>query len=797
MKIRGKLLTSFLACSLVPVLTLGAINFWNARSAAVAVKDNAIRDLRDAAQSKLAAVRDVKKSQISDYFGNAAKQLKTMSTSPQTVSALSYFTAGFKTFAEERGATTQFTDDDISQLKTYYRNTFSPEYGKANSGKIPDVESKISQLNKAGIALQHAFITLNSNPIGSKQLLDETKFNTSYDAIHRANHPYFRSVIDQFAYYDIFLIDAESGDIVYTVFKEIDFATNLVNGPYSSSNLAVAFRKALTIGRNDPPVLVDFERYFPSMEAPASFIACPVFDGEKRTGVIAIQVPIAKINETMNIGNSIGTKGEAYLVGTEGLPRSDSRFDTQNFSIVNAFANPTAGTMKSETITTALSGKEGTGVSNNYLGTESIAAYTSVDILGLRWALIAEESSETALAAAEGVSAAATTAQTSLLYWLVGMTSISGAIIAAFAWWTVRNLMRPIDQTIATLRDIAEGEGDLTRRLDATRTDELGELAKWFNAFANRIHDVICIISSNAQQLSQSSVDLSATAEQLSSGASDSKAQSASVSAAAEQMSVNMREVADSTDGMSQTIRAVAASVEEMNQTIREIARNAEKSATVAGEAASLVQVSNDKISNLGEAADEIGKVIEVIQDIAEQTNLLALNATIEAARAGEAGKGFAVVANEVKELAKQTAAATDDIRSRIEAIQASTGDAVESIREISDVITNVNEVSRTIASAVEEQSITTRQISDNVSTTANAAESVARGVAETAMASREITQNITRVDGVLLQTAQGADESREAGQRLSELADEMNQLIGQFRIDRNVSGVSRKFEHV
>lgn len=796
MKIRGKLLTSFLACSLVPVLTLGAVNFWNARSAAIAVKDNAIRDLREAAESKLAAVRDVKKSQISDYFGNAARQLKTMSTSPQTVSALSYFTASFKSFADERGATTPFTDDDTAQLKTYYRSTFSPEYGKVNSGKIPDVESKISQLNKAGIALQHAFITLNSNPIGSKQLLDETKFNTSYDAIHRANHPYFRSVIDQFAYYDIFLIDAETGDVVYTVFKEIDFATNLVNGPYSSSNLAVAFRKALNSGRNDQPVLVDFERYFPSMEAPASFIACPVFDGEKRTGVIAIQVPIAKINETMNIGNSIGEKGEAYLVGSDGLPRSDSRFDTQNYSMINAFANPTTGTMKSETITTALSGKDGTCVSANYLGSDSIAAYTSVDILGLRWALIAEESSETALAAAEGVSAAATAAQTSLLYWLVGMTTLFGGIIFAFAWWTVRNLMRPIDQTIATLRDIAEGEGDLTRRLDATRSDELGELGHWFNAFAKRIHDVICVISNNAQQLSESSVDLSATAEQLSNGASDSKAQSASVSAAAEQMSVNMREVADSTDGMSQTIRAVAASVEEMNQTIREIARNAEKSATVAGEAANLVQVSNDKISNLGEAADEIGKVIEVIQDIAEQTNLLALNATIEAARAGEAGKGFAVVANEVKELAKQTAAATDDIRSRIEAIQASTGDAVESIREISDVITNVNEVSRTIASAVEEQSITTRQISDNVSTTANAAESVARGVAETAMASREITQNITRVDGVLLQTAQGADESREAGQRLSELADEMNQLIGQFRIDKNTTNGSRQFEH-
>jgi methyl-accepting chemotaxis protein len=239
---------------------------------------------------------------------------------------------------------------------------------------------------------------------------------------------------------------------------------------------------------------------------------------------------------------------------------------------------------------------------------------------------------------------------------------------------------------------------------------------------------------------------------------------------------------------MSQTIRAVAASVEEMNQTIREIARNAEKSAAVAGQAATLVEVSNEKISTLGNSANEIGRVIEVIQDIAEQTNLLALNATIEAARAGEAGKGFAVVATEVKELAKQTAAATDDIRSRIEAIQASTTDAVESIREISEVINNVNEVSRTIASAVEEQSITTRQISDNVSTTANAAETVARGVSETAVASREITENITKVDSVLLQTAEGADESRNAGIRLSELASEMTEMIGKFRTDRTKS---------
>jgi methyl-accepting chemotaxis protein len=709
-----------------------------------------------------------------------------MAQSPQTASALRAFSIGFKSFIADRKDTATELGDDKSQLRSYYQSVFGSEYTKNNPGKNADIEGRFGQLSASAIALQHSFIANNSNPLGSKQKLDSTPFNTKYDTVHKVNHPFFRSILEQYGFYDIFLIDAESGDVVYTVFKEVDFATNLNNGPYSRTNLAEVFRKANTLGPSDEPVLVDFACYYPSYEAPASFIAVPVFDGDRRVGVVAIQMPIDRVNAVMNVGTTLGEKGEAYLVANDGLPRSDSKLDTTNRTILKAFANPTAGAMKSSAIESALAGKTGVVIAPNYLGTETISAFAPVDVLGLKWAVISDEPTETALASVVGVTEVSNKAQSTLLFYGLGLIVISSAIILPFAYWIVRNLMLPINATINTLRDIAEGEGDLTRRLDQSRSDELGELAKWFNAFADRIHDMVCVIATNSQLLASSSHQLSCTSEQLSDGVSSSKQQSASVSAAAEEMSMNMKEVAESTDGMSQTIRAVAASVEEMNQTIREIARNAEKSATVAGHAASLVEISNDKITNLGQAADEIGRVIEVIQDIAEQTNLLALNATIEAARAGEAGKGFAVVATEVKELAKQTAAATDDIRTRIESMQASTGDAVESIREISEVINNVNEVSRTIASAVEEQSITTRQISDNVSTTASAAESVARGVAETAMASREITENITRVDGVLMQTAEGADESRDAGTRLSQLAEEMNGLIGRFRINPN-----------
>lgn len=348
----------------------------------------------------------------------------------------------------------------------------------------------------------------------------------------------------------------------------------------------------------------------------------------------------------------------------------------------------------------------------------------------------------------------------------------------------VPSVTRPIKRTVSMLKDIAEGEGDLTKRLDDSRSDELGEMAKWFNVFVDKLHGIVGKLSQDASTLNGSSRELSGVASELAMGAEGASGKSSAVAAAAEEMAANMNSMASSTEQVSATVKNVAVSLDEMKSSISEVAQNAEKAASVAADAAELAQTSNDKIADLGTAADEIGKVIEVIQDIAEQTNLLALNATIEAARAGDAGKGFAVVATEVKELARQTAAATDDIRTRIEGIQNSTGGAVEAVKEIGDVISHINEVSRTIAAAVEQQSASTKQIAENVSQTAAASESVSRGVAESATASQEITVNINEVNQVLRQTTEGAQRSRQSGESLNSLAQHMEQVVSQFKTD-------------
>jgi methyl-accepting chemotaxis protein len=417
--------------------------------------------------------------------------------------------------------------------------------------------------------------------------------------------------------------------------------------------------------------------------------------------------------------------------------------------------------------------------------------FEQIDVIRLNCIEIAKNiikvSDRATAASLASTTATANTAVTALS--VATKTTIIGMgvmIVIAFgmAWGTTRSIVVPIKGFVDFTGLLAQG--DFSKDIapeSCKRGDEMGDLARGFEKMVSSTRSLLKSMMENSQTVASSATELAATATQLAGGAEETTNQSAQVAAAAEEMSTNMGGMSASTEEMSTNIKVMASAIEELTSSISEVAKSAERAAGVAGNAAQLVSTSNSQIGELGNAADEIGKVIEVIQDIAEQTNLLALNATIEAARAGDAGKGFAVVATEVKELAKQTATATEDIRKRIEGIQGSTGLTVKSIGDISEVVKQVNDLSRTIASAVEEQSITTKEIAKNVSQSSTAAQTVARSVAESATATQEITRSIVGVDQAAKQAAQGAAQTQITGRELSRVAEQLQIAVGQFKV--------------
>lgn len=366
------------------------------------------------------------------------------------------------------------------------------------------------------------------------------------------------------------------------------------------------------------------------------------------------------------------------------------------------------------------------------------------------------------------------------------MTTVSGAIFAAIialCLFIAFGIVRSLKEMIVSFQDIAEGEGDLTKRIAITSRDEIAELAGWFNIFLEKLQDMIKRIANNSTHVDSASADLSEIAKLMSSSAGDTSTRANNVSVAAEEMSANLNNVAAAMEESSTNTSMVATAAEEMTATINEIAQNAEKARNIADQAVHQASEASSQMNELGQAAMGIGKVVETITEISEQVNLLALNATIEAARAGEAGKGFAVVANEIKELAKQTSAATLEIKEKIENIQGSTNGTIKGIDEISNVINNVNEIVETIATAVEEQSAATREIATNIAQASQGIQEVNENVGQSSSVAADITQDITSVNAAASEISNSSSQVQLSAEDLQRMAAELNQIVGSFKV--------------
>ena len=371
-----------------------------------------------------------------------------------------------------------------------------------------------------------------------------------------------------------------------------------------------------------------------------------------------------------------------------------------------------------------------------------------------------------------------------ITYYSILICIISLIVFMITTLFIADSIVKPIKMVVESVKDIAQGEGDLTKRLNIKNQDEIGTLAKWLNVFLQRLHEMIADIAGNSKKLNTTANELSAISETMSEGASDVSTKAGTVATAAEEMSSNMSSVATAAEQSSTNISIVSSAAEELTSTISEIAENTERTRVISNQAVSRTEKASKNINNLSRSAKDIETVLDTIKDISEQTNLLALNATIEAARAGASGRGFAVVASEIKELAIQTAKSTLEIKNIITNIQDSTGETVTEIKEISDAINSVNEMIYTVASAIEEQSITTKEIAMNVTQAAQGIQEVTENVTESSTVANAIAKDITDVHEV-------ASEMSNSGSQVNTIASELNQLsqklsasVDQFKLE-------------
>jgi len=358
------------------------------------------------------------------------------------------------------------------------------------------------------------------------------------------------------------------------------------------------------------------------------------------------------------------------------------------------------------------------------------------------------EASSAAQAAAANTDTYESSRRTMIICLIVGFL-----LAAALGWLTVRRITHPLGEVSAMLSRVADG--DLTGVVTVSSRDEVGVMAGSLNRASSSMQTTVQALGTASHSLAAAAEQLSATSTQIAGSAETASNQANAVSVAAEEVSRN--------------VDTVSAGSEEMGASIREIAQNANLAAEVASQAVMMAQTTNQTVSKLGDSSAEIGNVIKLITAIAEQTNLLALNATIEAARAGEMGKGFAVVASEVKDLAQETASATENISTRVTAIQNDTGTAITAIGEISEIIAKISDYQTTIAAAVEEQTATTGEMNRGVGEAASGVGEIAAGVERLAMSNKLTTESVA--------------DSQRAASELARMSGELQSLVGTFRV--------------
>ena len=467
LKVQGKLIVAMVAAGVLPLIVSGVLNYFEAKGGLTA-----------AATGKLESVAVNKKVAVEDYFQTIRDQAVTLAEDPDIAEGIEKLSVAFAALPVEEAATAPSAAAVKAAVAQQYSNLFGAEYAK-QTGKA--LTSPYALDNPAAALAQYRYVVRNPQPIGEKNDLMKAEGEASYHRLHAKYHAMLNPYRDRFGYHDVFLVDAK-GEVVYTVFKEMDYATNLVSGPWRDSGLAEVVKEALASEDPKATFLSDFKPYTPSYDAPASFIAAPVFDAGRKVGVVAMQMPVGRLNAIMQQSKGMGASGETYLVGDDLLMRSQSRLSKQPTLLVRKIDSAAAKS--------AVAGTEGAGVYTDHRGVEVVGAYMPLAIPGLKWGLIAEDGVDEAL-----TDVAHLTRKTVI----VGV--LSAALVGLIAFLFGRALARRIAVGVAVAEQISQGSFD--NAITVEGRDEIAELMQALETMQTELFGRIIREKNEAQRINQ------------------------------------------------------------------------------------------------------------------------------------------------------------------------------------------------------------------------------------------------------------------------------------------------------
>ena len=587
-------------------------------------------------------------------------QVTTLAADPSTHAALTAFSAGFATAADDARKAGHDPDHALAHITEHHDRELAKRF--RDGGLNWSGGGAIVPEGANARALQELYIASNPNAVGSKHKLDRADLDTPYDRAHAEHHPRIRTMLETFGFYDVFLFNAQ-GDAVYTVFKETDFASSATHGCYAESNLSKLVRTTLATDAGAPnatgALACDFAPYTASYGAQAGFIAAPIVENGKPIGVVAVQVPIDRLDAMCGLAAGLGETGEVFLVGPGGSNRTNLRL----------VKSPTVGTLSPSAAFAAMAMKGESGFAHTVINDrESIAAYQPFDFLGQKWAILGTIDTAEVLAPVRA-----------LTWWIIGVSSAAVLALSALALPLARSIGRRARQTVIALAQFARG--DLTARIKDDGTDEFGAIGVAVNQLGEQLSISISGVRQSATELAGETSTLASTSESLSGVASGQAASIEEMSAAVTQL----RE---------QTARTSEESLGARKRT--------EQGTQDAASAQKAVDGLEHSMGEIDRAAREIGQIVRVIDEIAFQTNLLALNAAVEAARAGDAGRGFAVVAQEVRALATRSGEAARKTTELVGSASERVGRGVEFSKTVRSSLEQIIAGSAEVARAVE-----------------------------------------------------------------------------------------------